>query len=292
MTRRSERLIRPGEEETRRRPTRNGTAVDWLVAENPGPLTLDGTRCYVVGEERVVVVDPGPHTAGQLDALRRLVDGRTVEVICLTHAHLDHAGAASDAARAFGAPVAASPETLSRCSLHGIQLTDGERLPVAEGRDSLVALATPGHSADHTAYLLEGSRALFTGDLVLGTGSSAVLHPDGSVAACLASLSRLRSLRPGTLYPGHGPPVADGTERLALYREHRLARHAQVVAAARSGGRSIAELRRLVYGDLNPELASAADASIRAHLVYMRETGETVPPIEDAASGCHGPVEA
>lgn len=265
--------------------------IQSIVAGNPGPLTLDGTRCYVVGVSRVTVVDPGPDDPAHVDGLLRLLAGRPVETICLTHAHRDHAGAATRLAAQTGGTVAASPETLARCGVDGMPLTANQRVGVDGGAETLIAVPSPGHSADHTAFLLSESRSLFTGDLVLGTGSSAVLHPDGHVGACLASLSRLLSLRPRFLYPGHGPVVENGAARLVEYRQHRLARHAQIVDALLAGDRLIADIRRRVYGDLDSGLVPAANASIRAHLVYMRERGRDVPPIADEAAGDASPVE-
>jgi len=254
-------------------------SVSWFVAPNPGPLTLDGTRCYAVGVERIVLVDPGPAIPGQLERLDALVAERPVESICLTHAHADHAGIAEQAAKRFGAPLAASAETLRRRGLPGRALDGGDSIPVDGGAAWLRTIRTPGHSADHLAYLLEPGRAAFTGDLVLGVGSSAILHPDGDVGSCLASFSRVLSLRPGGLFPGHGPPIEDGEARLKHYRDHRIERHAQVGEAVHSGARTVEELRQLVYGDLEVDLQRAAEASIRAHVVHMREQGEEVSAI-------------
>lgn len=254
-------------------------AVAWIVAPNAGPLTLDGSRSYAVGTSRVALLDPGPALEDQLERLRVLVAGRTVQMICLTHAHLDHSEMAQAAATAFDAPIGASPDTLRRCGLHGVELVDGASITLDGGEHSLTALAAPGHSADHLVYVLNPSRAVFTGDLVLGAGSSVVLHPDGDVGACLATFDRLLSLELGRLFPGHGPPVEDGAARIAEYREHRRARHAQVVSAVRAGGRTVADVRATVYGDLEAGLAPAADASIRAHLAWMRSSGEDLPPI-------------
>lgn len=259
--------------------------VTWFTSPNPGPLTLDGTCCYAVGSERVVLVDPGPAIPGQIERLEALVGGRPVEAICLTHAHTDHSGAAGAAGARFGAPVAASAKTLARLELSGRALEDGDAVPLDGGESELRAVRTPGHSADHMVYVLEPDRAVFTGDLVLGVGSSAILHPDGDVGACLASFRRVLSLRPGRLYPGHGPAVDHGEARLRQYADHRIERHAQVAGAIRSGARSVEQVRRRVYGGLPPELREAANASVRAHLVYMRQQGEAVPELISGLDG-------
>jgi hydroxyacylglutathione hydrolase len=248
-----------------------------LVAPNPGPLTLDGTRTYVVGAERVAVIDPGPARAAHLDAVVAAVAGRAVEAVLLTHAHPDHAAGAAAVAERLGAPVAASALALGRAGLEGRVLHDGEEVRLAPGEGALVAVATPGHSRDHLAFWKRPERWLFTGDLVLGEGSSAVLHPDGRVGEYLASLRRLEALRPSRLFPGHGPPVDAAEARLRAYREHRRERERQVEAAIAAGAATPAEIREKVYGSLPPGLARAAEASVSAHLYHLRSRGVAAP---------------
>ncbi|HSM08817.1 MAG TPA: MBL fold metallo-hydrolase [Gemmatimonadota bacterium] len=249
-----------------------------LCADNAGPMTLDGTRSYLIGREHLAIVDPGPNRPGQLEALARIVNGRDVAVVLLTHAHADHAGAAAGAARRFGAELRASADTLSRLGpgVDGRALEDGETVTPEEGL-SLTAIHAPGHSADHVCYLAEPGRRLLTGDLVLGEGSSAILHPDGRVADSLASLARLIALRPALLLPGHGPPIEAAMSRLEEYRRHRLERERQVRAAIAAGARTVPEIREAVYGTLPDGLTWAADASVAAHLAALAERGETVP---------------
>lgn len=261
-------------------------APDLVVvrADNSGPMTLDGTRSYVLGDRRVAIVDPGPDDPAGLDALEIAVAGREVAALLLTHAHADHAGNATGAADRFGVPIAASPATLDRLGVAGRELDDGATLEVEPGR-TLHVLHAPGHSADHVCYLSEPGRRLFTGDLVLGKGSSAVLHPDGRVSDCLASLARLIALRPLMLLPGHGdpvgPPAADAEEKLVDYRRHRLDRERQILAAIEDGAATVPEIRRVVYGRLPAELDWAADASVAAHLAALTDRGLSVPPHDD-----------
>ena len=249
-------------------------------ADNPGPMTLDGTRSYVLGTSRLAVIDPGPVDVDHLGRLYDAIRGRQVATVLLTHAHGDHSGLAREVSRALGAPVQASAETLDRLGLDGLEVSDGE--PVAPGADvALVALASPGHSRDHTTYLTERERWVFTGDLVLGEGSSAILHPDGSVASTLSSLARLCALRPTKLFPGHGPPVEDGLEKLENYRAHRLEREDQVVRALTAGAVDVPAIREAVYGPLPDGLDWAAEASIAAHLAALAAAGYEVPEFDD-----------
>jgi hydroxyacylglutathione hydrolase len=146
------------------------------------------------------------------------------------------------------------------------ELADGDVVRV--GNLNVTALHTPGHSADHLSFWLDGDRVVFTGDLVLGRGSSMVTFPEGDVAAYLRSLERLESLQPRMLFPGHWDPVTDAMGKLEEYRTHRLAREAQVLAELKKHGRGTApELTLRVYGtELGGELLRAAEMTLRAHL--------------------------
>lgn len=249
-------------------------------AGNPGPMTLDGTRIYLVGGRESVLLDPGPDEDGLEELWTELAEGTDVAVVALTHSHPDHAGGALRAAGLFDVPLVASPRALRRLSVDGRPLRDGAELPVDGGESRLRALETPGHSPDHLCFLRPDDGVLFTGDLVPGEGSSLVGHPEGSVADCLASVDRLVELEPSLLLPGHGPDVAEAGERLAEYREHRRGRTRQVREALEAGARTVEEIRRRVYGDRVPAgLGWAAEASVRAHLVHLEELGEELPEI-------------
>lgn len=259
------------------------------VADNPGPLTLDGSRNYLVGRRRAVLLDPGPADDVQGARIEALVGDAEVAAVALTHAHPDHAGGAARLARRLGARLVASAETLERMAVDGRTLADGDALDLdADGE--LRAVATPGHTSDHLAFAWPSRGAVFTGDLVLGRGSAMVGHPDGDMGDYLASLGRLLALRPRRLYPGHGEPVDDAVGRLEDYRSHRLEREAQIVGALEGGARDVAGIRERVYGELEPGLARAAEASIRAHLEHLEEGGRELPEISGRAGGDVGHV--
>jgi len=242
-----------------------------VKAANPSPMTLDGTRSYLIGRERVVVVDPGPDDPAHLRALQEAAGGR-VSAIVLTHGHADHAGGAAALARATSAPLRAAGGAAGRA------LADGERLETDAG--PLTAVATPGHSPDHFAFLWEGSgedsRACFVGDLLMGEGdTTVVMAPEGDLGAYLRSLDRLEALRPSRLYPAHGEALADPEEALARYRRHRAERIGQVEEALRRAGSARAgELLGEVYGEaLDPRLAAAARGSLECVLAWLVEQG-------------------
>jgi hydroxyacylglutathione hydrolase len=239
------------------------TAVSRVVAPNPGPYTGPGTNTWIVDAGPVVVViDPGPEDDRHLAAIDSKLAGATVGVVLVTHSHPDHLPLAERLANAHKASVSRYP-----------QLGDGD--VVRAGTLSLTALHTPGHSADHLCFWIAEDRAVFSGDLILGKGSSMVTYPEGNVAAYLRSLDRLAALQPRMLFPGHWDPVTDAMGKIAEYRAHRLEREAQVLAEVQRKRGSVADLTRRVYGpELGDELIQAAEMTMRAHLQKLVDEGK------------------
>jgi glyoxylase-like metal-dependent hydrolase (beta-lactamase superfamily II) len=212
-------------------------------ANNPSPLTLDGTNTYVLGRW---VVDPGPADEQHLEAVRAAaVDG--IEAVVLTHTHFDHA----EGADALGVPVVL-PE-------------DGEEV------GPLRAVATPGHSPDSVCLIAGG--LCFTGDTVLGEGSVFISPDEGSLSAYLDSLRRLLELQLEVLCPGHGPYVWEPREKLDEYIEHRLDRERRLLAALDAGLRTHDELLDAAWSDAPAFLRPAAELTLRAHLDKLAEEG-------------------
>jgi len=234
------------------------------VAPNPSPYTGPGTNTWVLGDQpALIVIDPGPDDDQHLAAIERALKGRPVGAILVTHSHSDHLPLAAKLARRSQARVSRYPE-----------LADGDL--VRTGGMSLTALHTPGHSADHLCFWLAADRVLFTGDLVLGKGSSMVTYPEGDVAAYLRSLERVAALHPRLLFPGHWDPVRAAEAKIEEYRAHRLQRERQVLDELERGKGSAEELTRRVYaaevGDSEP-LLRAAEMTLLAHLQKLVDEG-------------------
>lgn len=246
-----------------------------VLAPNPSPMTLDGTNTYVVarpGSGGALVVDPGPEDPVHRDRVAGVLRGldATCEMIVVTHHHADHSAAAAPWAGAFGCDVAAPTATVA--GPDGRVIGDGDVLVAAGVR--LVAVATPGHTADHTAFRLP-TGALLTGDHVLGRGTSVVAHPDGDLAAYLASLRRVLDLGPDVLLPGHGPELTeDPTAVLRFYLDHRAFREAQIRSVLGEGPRTPRAIVEVVYADVDPILWDAAEASTRAALAKLAGDGD------------------
>jgi glyoxylase-like metal-dependent hydrolase (beta-lactamase superfamily II) len=232
-----------------------------VLADNAGPFTLEGTNSWIVGQDPSVVVDPGPDDAGHLLAV--MDEAEPIGAVVLTHRHPDHAPGAARLSETARAPVYAfRPQGEER------PLRDGET--VREGEVAIRAVHTPGHSADHLAFLVEKEGLLFTGDAVLGRGTSIVDPPEGDMAAYVRSLRVMLKLEPRTIYPGHGPVVFDASARLHEYLVHRAERESQVLAALEAGRQTPDGMVPDVYGEeLDPSMVPAAARSVLAHLLKL-----------------------
>jgi len=238
-----------------------------LLAPNPGPMTLDGTNTWVLrepGEDACVVVDPGPLDEGHL---ARIVEHGPVQLIVLTHGHLDHSEGAARLHELTGAPVLARDPAWC---IDVEPLEPGRATPATDVE--WLTVLTPGHSSDSVCLVLTADRALLTGDTVLGRGTTVVAHPDGRLGAYLDSLQRLRDLADAdidVLLPGHGPVLDSPTTVIDYYLRHRQERLDQVRAALAAGDEDAPAVVRRVYADVDPVLWPAAELSVRAQLDYL-----------------------
>jgi glyoxylase-like metal-dependent hydrolase (beta-lactamase superfamily II) len=209
-----------------------------LLAPNPSPMTLEGTNTWVIaepGSPSAVVVDPGPDDEGHLRRVlaEAVAGGRRVASILLTHGHLDHSAGAARLAELSGAKIQA---------------------------------------ADPAGLLLAADGTLFTGDTVLGRGTT-VIAQDGNLGDYLRSLDQLRELAEAAglrlLLPGHGPMLADPIGILDYYLAHRAERLDQVRSALAAGARTPAEIVAMIYTDVDRSVWPAAEWSVRAQLDYL-----------------------
>jgi glyoxylase-like metal-dependent hydrolase (beta-lactamase superfamily II) len=243
--------------------------ASFVLAANPGIMTLDGTNTWILrepGAARSVVVDPGPADDTHLQAV--LAAAGTVGLVLFTHRHFDHTDALGRFAELTGAPSrSVDPEFTQGAE----PLVDGETIDI-DGLQ-IEVVATPGHTTDSTCFRLVEDGSLLSGDTILGRGTTVIAHPDGVLGPYLDSLAHIRELIEEGLVtrilPGHGPVIEEPAAVVDFYLEHRAERLDQVRAAVEAGAVTPRDVVESVYSDVDPILWGAAELSVAAQLTYL-----------------------
>ena len=253
-----------------------------LLARNPSPFTYFGTQTYLVGEDELVVIDPGPDLPEHVDAILAALDGRNLAAIACTHTHRDHSPASRPLQAATGAPIiGCAPLALETIGPRADAsfdkqyvpekvLADGEAIEFDDGK-RLIAVATPGHTSNHLCFAF--GDALFTGDHVMGWSTTVVVPPDGDMAAYMQSLDMLRQRKDRIYYPAHGPAVTKPNQLVRGMIGHRLQRERQILRLLDAGPRDIPDIVANAYPGLDQRLVPAAGGSVLAHLVDLERRG-------------------
>lgn len=260
-----------------------------LTANNPGPFTFTGTNTYLVGEENLAVIDPGPEgDEAHYRTLLAAIGGRPVSHVLVSHTHRDHSPLSRRLAAETGArllaegphraarPLASGEENPLEASadldfMPDARLGDGEAVEGEGWRLSTVL--TPGHAANHACFALEGTGILFSADHVMAWATSIVAPPDGAMGDYMRSLDRLIARGDRLLLPGHGGPVTAPRPFLRGLKAHRKMRERAILQRVRHGDRTIPAIVAAIYRDTDPRLHGAAGLSVLAHLEDLFSRG-------------------
>ena len=254
-------------------------AVRMVAVPEEEPMRPSSTNIYIVGEGQVLTIDSGE----AIDKFRWMLRGylaaieqAEIGLAAITHHHFDHSGNLKHVNELLGAEVAVPDNGVKllrgRLPKQDVrQLGDGEAIDLDNGVRVQV-ITTPGHSVDSLCYYIEEDGVLFTGDTILGVGTTVV----GDINSYRASLQRLLELpNLRILCPGHGPLIHDARERLELYVNHRQMREDQILEQLQSSEpRSSWQIMEAIYGDsIDKRLRRAADGNVQAHLESMVKSG-------------------
>ena len=255
-------------------------AVRMVAVPEEEPMRPSSTNIYIVGEGQVLTIDSGE----AIDKFRWMLRGylaaieqAEIGLAAITHHHFDHSGNLKHVNELLGAEIAVPDNgvKLLRGRLPSEDdvrtLDDGATIDLDNGVKVQV-FTTPGHSVDSLCYYIEEDGVLFTGDTILGVGTTVV----GDINAYRASLQRLLELpNLRILCPGHGPLIHDARERLELYVNHRRMREDQILEQLQSGEpRTSWQIMEAIYGDsIDKRLRRAADGNVQAHLESMVKSG-------------------
>jgi glyoxylase-like metal-dependent hydrolase (beta-lactamase superfamily II) len=231
----------------------------------------------------VAVIDPGPNDIRHVGALLRAIGDRPVTAIVITHTHRDHSPASRALKAETGAPIiGCAALALEDLGPRADASFDADYVPdrvLADGESvsgagwTLTAVATPGHTSNHLCFALPEANALFSGDHVMGWSTTIVSPPDGDMAAYMASLEKLMQRDDRIYYPAHGDPIENPRRLVRGMMGHRKQREGQIMRLLRDAPRSIPVMVAAMYVGIDPRLFPAAERSVLAHLIDLRDRG-------------------
>lgn len=263
-----------------------------IVCNNPGPFTFTGTGTYIVGTDQVAVIDPGPMDEAHYQSLISDLDGKTVTHIIITHTHVDHSSLAKRLQQDTGAKsYAYGPHGSGRAR----QLDSGDvRLDASGDMDfspdvqvrhgdviegsgwTLEGVFTPGHTSNHMAFALNEENALFSGDHIMAWSTSVITPPDGNMSDYFSSLDTVLRREEEIYWPTHGPPKRDPRAFVRGFITHRKMREEAILRRIQKGDRTISEIVKAVYSEVDPKLHPAAAMSTFAHIEHLLEQEKIV----------------
>jgi glyoxylase-like metal-dependent hydrolase (beta-lactamase superfamily II) len=237
-------------------------------------MTGPGTNTYLVGGQRLIIIDPGPasdtHLENILAALHTLQ--AEAQAVVVTHHHSDHSGGAPALAQRLNVPLLSFGHPLQPGDKIEINSSIFQPSSFSPHPLALTVLHTPGHIHAHICLWLAESQLLFAGDLIAGQGTILVIPPEGDMAAYLDSLRAMLALAPTAILPGHGPVIEDAPGLLQQYLDHRLQREQQVLDLLAQGYTTAESIAAQIYAD-RPEALAIATLQVEAHLEKLRREG-------------------
>lgn len=194
-----------------------------------------------------------------------------ISQVLLTHWHPDHVGGVPALLAKY--PDLATAVYKADPDRGQNPIKDGQTF-VTEGA-TLQALFTPGHSTDHMCFVMKENGAMFTGDNVLGHGTSVAVEDLKLYMESLRIMTH--DMRAGGLkigYPGHGAMIEDLPTSMMQYTRHWEMREKRVLAAfSERSGTAMLTTREVTANIYGPGMDELAGPSVMHVLLKLHEEG-------------------
>lgn len=253
------------------KPVKLTNNINRLTSRNPSQMTGPGTNTYIIGHSSFVVVDPGPALESHIQNILRYF-GHCIEAVLVTHTHKDHSPAAriiaeETGAKLFGRVIENDGHQDTTFSSQKT-IADNEILKFSE--NTVKAIQTPGHVANHICYLIESDQFLITGDHLMEGTTVVIIPPFGSMKDYMDSLQKLMEYSFKYIGPGHGMVIDEPKQEIERVYRHRVKREKKILnIVAANKPSSLEELTKKAYGDVNENLHFWASKSLLAHLIKL-----------------------